>query len=117
MTLLLPARRSKYSAKAIVVDGVRFHSTGEHRRWCELKLRERAGEIEALHRQMPIALHVGRRVIGRLVIDFYYFERIPLGRIPIYEDFKGFMTPLAKWKLKHFEAEYGIKVRITGRAR
>ena len=32
----------KYGAKPVVVDGERFDSTGEYRRWCELKL---TGEV------------------------------------------------------------------------
>lgn len=105
-------KRSKYGAKQVVYNGERFHSTGEFKRWQELMLLKRAGKISDLVRQYPLPLkaHGVWLPIGRLIIDFAYAEN----NKRIYEDFKGYATPLAKWKIKHAEAQYGIKVLITG---
>ena len=47
---------SKYHARKITRDGETFDSQKEYRRWCELKLLERAGEIQGLRRQERIEL-------------------------------------------------------------
>ena len=47
---------SKYNSKKITVDGMTFDSQKEYRRWCELKLLERAGKISNLKRQIPFEL-------------------------------------------------------------
>ena len=47
---------NKYHAKKIFADGQSFDSRKEYRRWCELKLIERAGEIGNLQRQVRFHL-------------------------------------------------------------
>lgn len=47
---------SKYNNKKITVDGMVFDSQKEYRRWCELKLLERAGKISKLKRQVTFEL-------------------------------------------------------------
>ena len=47
--------------------------------------------------------------IGHYVADFEYLE----GDVRIVEDVKGMKTPLYRWKKKHFEAQYGLKIRET----
>ncbi len=51
-------KRHKYNATPQVVDGERFDSTREMARWRELQLRERAGEIQDLQRQVTYLLEV-----------------------------------------------------------
>lgn len=46
----------KYYNKKVVADGITFDSKKEYRRWCELKLMERAGEISDLQRQVKFVL-------------------------------------------------------------
>lgn len=95
---------SKYGNKIVEIDGLRFHSQGEANRWFELKLLQRSGAIYALTRQRPIELGAREgEVVGLIVIDFAYFE---ISGRQVFEDFKGFTTPLAKWKLKHLQAQY-----------
>lgn len=105
--------KSKYRAIQTVVDGIRFDSKGEANRWCELRLLERAGTIKDLVRQPIFQLQVRGvdhfRVIGHYRADFSYMENGDL----CVEDFKGVMTPLSRWKIKHVEAQYGIKVSIV----
>lgn len=95
--------RSKYGAKKVTIDGIKFDSVAEGRRWQELKLLERAGEIVDLKRQVKIPL-MGQN--GPLlsekgnplsyVCDFKYYD-CTLGKVVI-EDKKGFRTP--EYKLK-----------------
>lgn len=48
--------RRKYGNKKITADGQVFDSKKEYRRYCELSLLERAGEITNLQRQVPYLL-------------------------------------------------------------
>ena len=45
-----------YNVKTKTSDGIEFDSRSEARRWIELKLLERAGEIEDLQRQVKFVL-------------------------------------------------------------
>ena len=118
--------KHKYGAKPITVNGERFDSTGEYRRWCELKLLERSGAIHGLKRQRRYTLKVARYGVpwpdketpilyasGRkaaYVADFVYEEN---GKM-IIEDFKGVDTPLSKLKRAIVETMFKTKIRITG---
>lgn len=116
----------KYRAKPTEVDGIRFASQKEARRYQELKLLEQAGKIEELELQPRFPLYaagtsgyVARALetatdreslrIGEYRADFKYRD----GRTVPYvvEDVKGFKTPLYRWKKKHVEAQYGITIR------
>lgn len=104
----------KYKAVRTEVDGLTFHSKKEARRYQELRLLEKAGEVRQLQLQVPIVLHAGsdrRPSIGKYVADFMYEERIGQDWCIRVEDVKGFKTPLYKWKKRHVEAQYGIQIR------
>lgn len=113
-------RRSKFGAVPTVVDGIRFHSAKEARRYQELKLLERAGEIRDLELQPRFRLSVQANQeltlgamtdVGAYVGDFRYLE-VRAGRLwKVVEDVKGFKTPLYKWKKKHAELQYRIQIR------
>ena len=110
--MLRISRRNKFNARRTTLDGVKFDSQGEARRWAELQLLERAGEITSLQRQVPFALNVaGGGTVGKIVIDFCYFDKRTNQKVV--EDFKGHPTPLALWKIKHFRLQYGIDIVIT----
>ena len=51
-------QRPKYRAVPTVIDGIRFASKAEARRYGELRLLEQAGEIRDLVRQPRFALYV-----------------------------------------------------------
>lgn len=115
-------RRHKYGAKPVTVDGIRFHSTKEASRYRELKLLVHAGSIRALELQPKFALRAPRhdyncasRIVGEYRGDFRYEELTEAGWrwAVVVEDVKGMDTPLSKWKRRHFEAQYGIEVRIV----
>lgn len=115
LTRMAVKPRSKYGATPTTVDGIRFHSAKEARRYGELKLLEKAGEIHGLRLQPRYPLMVvgeateQRGQVGTYIGDFAYSERGSAAEIV--EDVKGFKTPLYKWKKKHVEVQYGIVIR------
>lgn len=118
---LTQERRSKYGAVPTMVDGIRFASAKEAKRYGELKLWERSGGIRNLTVQPVFQLcpwmadHSEIRIIGVYRGDFAYDEcdhaNGHSGWKRVVEDVKGFKTPLYRWKKKHVEAQYGIKIR------
>lgn len=107
----LSKKPSKYRANPVVTHEGRFDSTGEYDRWCELKLLQRAGKIRHLARQVGWPLDVNGQNLGRYVCDYKYFDVTTCEWIV--EDFKGFSTPLYKWKKAHMEAQHGITILET----
>lgn len=101
-------KRSKYRAKPKTVDGIRFASTWEARRYSQLKGLERSGHIKNLRMQVPFLLHAqGGMKVGKYIADFVY---VNANGKEIVEDAKGFLTDLFKWKARHFAAEYGSQI-------
>lgn len=82
----MTAAPRKYRNTPTVVDGIKFPSKGEARRWSELKLLERGGAIKDLKRQVLFHLSGRRGKVGRYTVDFTYLEN---GR-QVAEDFKGY---------------------------
>jgi hypothetical protein len=99
----------KYGAQAVKVDGIKFPSKREARRWSELRLLERAGRIEDLKRQVRFVLDVNAVPICHYVADFTYREA---GRLVV-EDTKGVQTDVFKIKAKLMLACHGIAVLVT----
>ncbi len=106
---------NKYGARRTNVGGVNLDSKREAKRWAELQLLQRAGEIADLDRQVPVELHgrdgplltpTGR--VKRYVADFRYTD-LRTG-LTIWEDAKGFPTPEYKLK-KAVLAAQGIEVQ------
>lgn len=70
-----PVKKNKFGAKKIVIDGITFDSTKEGRRYEELKLLEKAGEISDLMLQCPYEFIHDGQLIGRYRADFVYTTR------------------------------------------
>ena len=117
-------RRHKYGAKPTVIDGIRFASQKEARRYGELKLLEKAGHIARLTLQQRFELCVPKTnlrgdvndpgwmiTVGHYVADFCYDELSLTVTKFVVEDVKGFKTPLYRWKKKHVMAQYGIEIK------
>ena len=112
-------KRHKYSAVATIVDGIRFASKKEARRYGELMLLEQAGKIERLQLQPkyrlgtdknPVLIRSDRYPNGRrasYIADFKYFDST--GEYVV-EDVKGMDTPVSKLKRAVVEAQYGIRI-------
>ena len=99
---------SKYRAIKTVVDGITFDSKLEAKRYSELKLLERAGELAGLELQPAFPIDINGIKICTYRGDFAYFK--DNGRV--IEDCKGFKTPMYRLKKKLVEASYpGVKIQ------
>ena len=100
---------TKYNAKKTVLDGITFASRKEGKRYQELRLLERAGEIQGLQLQTPYVLipkQNGERAC-KYIADFVYMED---GK-QVVEDVKGKLTPVYIIKRKLMLWVHGIKIR------
>jgi hypothetical protein len=100
---------SKYSAKPMVVDGIRFASRKEARRYSVLKLLQRAGEIGDIQLQVTFSIEINGMHICNYRADFVYWEK----GFRIIEDAKGVRTDEYKLKKKLMEAVHNIKIKET----
>ena len=105
---LRAAKANKYNAERTKVDGIWFASKKEAKRYGELKLREKVGEIKDLQLQKKFPLSVNGTRLGHYICDFYY--RDATSGDWIVEDAKGKRTRDYLWKKKHFEAQYDLKI-------
>lgn len=98
----------KYNNKKTQVDMYVFDSVLEAKRYKQLALLERAGEISNLRLQVPFLLQDSFRKNGKTyrkieyIADFVYEEK---GQT-IVEDTKGMKTDVFKIKQKLFEYKY-----------
>ena len=105
------SRSSKYNAAKVTLDGHRFDSRREAKRYEELKAMEAAGKIAQLELQPRFELQPAFRYRGEavrkieFVADFRYldYERGGL----VVEDVKGMKTDVYRLKRKLFLAKYG----------
>ena len=67
-------KQSKYRNKPVTVEGLRFDSKAETKRWAELNLLYRAGKIDGLLRQQRYVLAIEGVKICTWVADFVYRE-------------------------------------------
>lgn len=121
---------SKYHSRKTVIDGITFMSKKEAKRYQELLLLEKAGEIEDLRRQVKYVLIPAQyenpysstkkgkgKCIERecsYVADFVYKEPILEGGRPfltVVEDTKGYKTKDYIIKRKLLLYVHGIRIR------
>lgn len=108
---LKQAKKGKYGAVKTEIDGIIFDSKHEAKRYQELRLLERAGEINNLCLQVPYIL-IDKSKYGRsikYVADFVYNDRNGL----VVEDAKGMKTPVYRLKKRMMAEKYGIKIKET----
>jgi hypothetical protein len=98
---------NKYGARKTEVDGITFDSAKEAKRYGELKLLERAGEIAELELQPKYDLTVKGQKVCTYKADFRYFEH----GCEVVEDVKGMRTPVYRLKKKLMKACHGIEIR------
>ena len=113
-------RISKYGNEKMDIDGIKFDSKKEARRYAELKLLERAGRIKDLepHKKKFVLIPAQRDKDGKLlerecayVADFVYKDASTGDTIV--EDVKGYKTPEYIMKRKMMLFFYGIRIRET----
>lgn len=124
------SKKSKYGSRKVTKDGNVFDSVREYNRWTELKLLERAGQIQNLERQVKYVLIPAQRDFcneiytkgrnkgcfkpGKLlekecsyIADFVYIQD---GKLVV-EDTKGFRTEAYKIKRKLMLHVHGIRIK------
>lgn len=99
---------AKYRNEPVVVDGIRFDSKAEYRRWCDLQTLERAGQITGLQRQVFFRYCIGGRLMFTYRADAVYHEN---GKLVVEDTKGGATTPLFRLKKKIIEAEFGVTIR------
>ena len=97
----------KYRNHPTTIDGQRFASQLEGRRYNELKLLQWAGQISDLKTQVSYDLAVNGQHIARYVADFTYTDRE--GKMHV-EDAKGVATSVYKLKKKLMKACHGVAI-------
>lgn len=123
------SKKSKYHNEHIVIDGIEFDSKSEGRRFCYLKLLERAGEISnlryhvkfelipAITKDEIVHLKTKDKVVTKVVQSARYYEAdfVYLNKKgeEIVEDFKGQETDLFKFKAALFFYKYGKQITIV----
>ena len=101
--------RNKYGNQKVVIGNQIFDSGREYKRWCELNLLQKAGEISDLRRQVKYELippQDGERACN-YIADFVYNEN---GKTVV-EDAKGCRTK--EYIIKRKLMLYKYAVRIT----
>jgi hypothetical protein len=94
----------KYRNIPVEVDGLKFPSKAQARRYGELKILLGAGKIRDLRHEVTFALYgKGGSPICRYRADFTYFENDK----PVAEDVKGVATAVFGIKAKLFKDNYG----------
>ena len=100
---------SKYRSVKTTIDGIKFDSKKEAKRYQELKILERVGEVKSLELQPRYDLIVNTVKIGFYKADFRYIQ----DEKEVVEDVKGMKTPIYNLKKKLVKAIYGIKIYET----
>lgn len=129
-----PESSGKYHARKTSVDGVQFDSDAESRRYSELAILERAGEITDLELQ-PVFILQPTLKIKKVVVapdgrkrtktrtvrpityraDFRYTDAAT-GEVVV-EDVKGVQTEVFRIKAKMMLSVHGIEVKLVKMAR
>lgn len=98
---------SKYGNKRVEIDGIPFDSVAEARRYQELQLLEKAGEIRDLRVHTSWAIKVQEIMICKYECDFEYWTAD--GDVVV-EDVKGFRTREYRIKKRLMKALFGINI-------
>lgn len=96
---------TKYHSKRTEVDGIKFASRLEAKRYGELKLLERAKKITGLAIQPRYPITVNGFLVCTYVADFTYWDMAKEKQI--IEDCKGMQTQVYKLKAKLVYAALG----------
>lgn len=99
---------NKYKNTPTIIDGIRFASKREAKRYQELKLLERAGEISFLELQPKYKLYFQGKWMFTYIADFTYVDERTHKEVT--EDAKGIKTQVYRLKKKFIEEAYGIDI-------
>jgi len=112
------AKRSKYRNRKVEVDGIKFDSEKEARRWSELQMMRAEGQISELRRQVPFVLAPAVKLAGeartkpalRYMADATYMQD---GQMVV-EDTKSAptrKTPIYRAKKHLMATVHGIQIK------
>ena len=104
---------NKYRNKKVEVDGIKFDSQREYKRYCQLILLQKLGEISELKIQVPFELIPKQKKLNgkfehpvRYIADFSYIKNC----VTVIEDSKGVRTADYIIKRKLMLKVYGIEI-------
>lgn len=104
----------KYRNKKVTIDGITFDSKREAKRYTELKLLEKAGQIQGLELQKEYVLIPSQKINGKVAeravkykADFVYTENDKT----VVEDTKGMRTKDYIIKRKLMLYIHGVKIK------
>jgi hypothetical protein len=104
---VIGVKKSKYRNTKTEYQGIRFDSEKECRRYKELKMLLKAGEIGMLQLQVEYEINPGGAFSMRYVADFVYVTK---EGVKIVEDAKGFRTREYLKKRKLMWKVHGIRI-------
>lgn len=127
---MTPYKRNKWHNEPVTVDGIRYDSKNEYRRYCFLKLMEQAGEISnlryhviyelipAITRDEVVHMKTKDKVVTKVVqravkyeADFVYINTATSEEVV--EDFKGVLLDVFRLKASIFFWRYGKQIKIV----
>lgn len=108
---MVAAKRSKYGNKPCELDGEKFDSEKEMRRWQVLTAEENAGAISGLLRQVSFEIAASvviddRKCPARHYVADFVYQR---DGVTVIEDVKGFLTQMYRLK-RHLMALQGLTI-------
>lgn len=106
---MIGGQRAKYGAVPTDIDGIRFASKKEARRYLDLSVLMRAGAIKELELQPRYRIMVCDVFICDYFADFQYVDLVT-GEFVV-EDVKGMKTDVYKLKKRLVEASYPVSIR------
>lgn len=102
---------NKYRAVKTIIDGIKFDSKKEGRRYQDLKILEKSGHVKDLELQPRYDLIINGVKCGFYKADFRYIDTTR--NILIVEDVKGMLTPVYRLKKKLMKAIHNIDIFET----
>ena len=115
-----PEKASKFKNQKVVIDGFKFDSKKEGKRYCDLKILQRAGQITDLKHHVPFVLMEGvkfehekrKKPAMKYIADFVYTD-VKTG-LQVVEDVKSAMTrklPAYRQKKHLMMSVQGIEIQ------
>ena len=98
---------SKYKAKPVVIDGRRFASQKEGRKYSDLKILKRVGKLVDFECQVPFEIIINGQKICKYIADFITYD--PDGKRHIL-DVKGVKTSVYRLKKKLMLVVLGLVI-------
>ena len=108
---LKPAKKNKFNARKVTIDGITFDSVAEGRFYAALKLREKAGEVYEVELQPRFSFVHNGVLIGTYKPDFMFWDAVAHRNRVI--DVKGVETREFRTNLRMMRAFHKIEVEVV----